>query len=326
MRFREIGSTGVKLSELSVGCSAIGGYNWIENRPHGWPPVPDDEVRAAIKAAVDAGVNHFDCADLYGNGTSERRLAQTLKALGLRSEDFVISSKVGWLQGSAEHAYHPFHIRKQCEQSLINLQREYLDIYYLHHDHFGEKNQWLEPAAEALDALQREGKIRLKGQSAYSDAGFEKSVRVLRPQIFQSWANALQDNFIRPGSRVAELCDQHGVGFTAFSPVAQGRLLGVFDARNPPDFAKGDVRGGGNKFSAETLAALEPKINRLRERFGRDTESLAGAAIQYVLSHACVSAVLLGFQRAEQLAGNLRAKDFAFTQADAAFISSVFAE
>ena len=98
-------------------------------------------------------MNHFDNADVYGNGRAERMLARVLKKLGVKTNNVIIATKVGHFHGTAEHAYEPNHIRHQCEQSLINLGRDYVDIYYFHHGNFGEKDKYLHPAADMMDTL-----------------------------------------------------------------------------------------------------------------------------------------------------------------------------
>ncbi len=225
MKYRSLGRSDIKVSEVSLGCWTMGGLNWVNGTPNGWANVNEDEITAAIKRAVEGGVNHFDNADVYGNGKAERMLRRVLARLGLKSTDFVIATKVGHFPGTAEHAYDPLHIRHQCEQSLKNLGRDYIDLYYLHHGDFGPKAEWLQGAADTLDALVREGKIRLKGQSAYNEADFARAVPVVKPAVLQSWANALATDFIRPGGVVPKLLEQHGMSYVAFSPLAQGLML-----------------------------------------------------------------------------------------------------
>ena len=79
MNYRELGTTGVKVSEISFGCWTMGGLNWVNGTPNGWANVNEDEITAGIKAGLDAGVNHFDNADVYGNGKAERMLARVLE-------------------------------------------------------------------------------------------------------------------------------------------------------------------------------------------------------------------------------------------------------
>src|SRR4029077_10405615 len=158
----------------------MGGLNWVNGSPNGWANGDEKDVTAAIKLAMDRGVNHSDTADVYGNGKAEQMLARVFTKLGLDSKKFIIATKVGHFPGTAAHAYEPAHIRHQCEQSLINLKRDYIDLYYFHHGDFGPDKKYLPDAANVMDKLVKEGKVRLKGQSAYSADDFEKIVPVVK--------------------------------------------------------------------------------------------------------------------------------------------------
>lgn len=325
MNYRTLGSSDIKVSEISLGCWTMGGLNWVNGTPNGWANVNEDEVTAAIKQAVDAGVTHFDNADVYGNGRAERMLARVLKRLGLKSTDFVIATKIGHFPGTAEHAYDPLHIRHQCEQSLKNLGRDTIDLYYLHHGDFGPNAEWLQGAADTLDALVQEGKIRLKGQSAYSDADFARAVPVVKPTVLQSWANALAPNFLTPGGVVPKLLEEHNMSFVAFSPLAQGLLLDKFDPEKPPQFEAGDHRKSNDRFGSEKLRALKPKLAQLKERFGATTEDLAAVAQRYILNHPRVACVIPGFRNERQVACNLAGATRELSAEDMAFIEKTLA-
>lgn len=321
MNYREIGKSAVRVSEVSLGCWTMGGLNWVDGKANGWANVDEGEVRVAVKRAVDAGVNHFDNADVYGNGRAERMLARVLKDLGLRSEDYVIATKVGHFPGTAVHAYDPIHIRHQCEQSLRNLERDHIDLYYFHHGNFGP---YLEAAAEVMDRLVAEGKVRLKGQSAYSAEDFERAVPVVKPDVLQSWANIESRQFIDPGGRVARLLEEYGMSFVAFSPLAQGRLLGKYPPGSAPQFDEGDHRRGSPKFSALELSNLAPRMDAIRARFGDDVEILSAVAQRFVLNHDRVACTIPGFRNERQVACNLAAVDFALSEDDMAFLRSLF--
>lgn len=325
MKQRELGRTGVMVSEISLGCWTMGGLNWVDGRPNGWANVDEDEIVRAIKAGIDAGVNHFDNADVYGNGRAERMLARAFRTLGLKSTDFVVATKIGHFPGTAEHAYEPAHIRQQCEQSLINLQRDYIDLYYFHHGDFGPSDRYLEGAAEVMDRLVEEGKVRIKGQSAYSAQDFAKTIPVVRPSVLQSWAHALDDQFIRPGSPVSELMAAHGITFVAFSPLAQARLLDKYDPANPPTFEPGDHRENSQAFSAEAIAELKPKLAKLKARFGESVEDLAAIALNYVLAMPHVACVIPGFRNERQVRVNVGAAGRALTQDDLKAIQDALA-
>lgn len=325
MNYRKLGKTNVEVSEISFGCWTMGGLNWVNGNPNGWADVNEDEVTAGIKAGIDAGVNHFDNADVYGNGRAERMLARVFDRLGVKSTDFIIATKIGHFPGTAAHAYEPAHIRHQCEQSLINLKRDYIDLYYFHHGDFGKNSEYLDDAAATMDALVAEGKVRLKGQSAYSVGDFARAVPKVRPVALQSWAHALDDQFIREGSPLQELMAEHGCTFVAFSPLAQGRLLDKFNPDNPPQFEPGDHRKGSSAFSAEAIAALKPKLEQLKAHFGATTEDLAAMALGYVLALPRVSCVIPGFRNERQARCNLAGAGRALSPTDAAFVRETLA-
>ncbi len=322
---RELGKTGVMVSEISLGCWTMGGLNWVNGQPNGWANVDEDEITAAIKSGIDAGVNHFDNADVYGNGKAEQMLRRVFDRLGLKSTDFVVATKVGHFPGTAKHAYEPAHIRHQCEQSLINLNREYIDLYYFHHGSFGESDMYLEDAAATLDDLVAEGKVRIKGQSAYSSEDFLRVTPKVRPAVLQSWAHALDDQFIRPGSPVSDLMGSEGMTFVAFSPLAQARLLDKYDPSKPPTFEPGDHRENSDAFKAPAIEALKPKLQKLKARFGDSIEDLASVALNYVLAHPHVACVIPGFRNERQVKVNLAASGRAMSEVDVAFVQEALA-
>jgi len=321
MKYRELGKTGLMISEISLGCWTMGGLNWVEGVANGWANVDENEIADAINYAVENGVNHFDNADVYGNGRAERMLA---RILGKRSKDMTIATKVGWFHGTAEHAYLPVHIRHQCEQSLVNLKREYIDLYYFHHGHFGDNNEYLDDAVETMYRLKEEGKVRFIGQSAYSHEDFKKLVPKVKPDALQSFANAMDDKFVADGTSTRNLLEENDISFIAFGPVNQGILLGKYNKDNPPHFEPGDHRARSNKFSHESLAEVEPKINKLKEHFGSSTEDLARAALQYLLYYKVVGAVIPGFRNLNQVKVNLSAAEKPLTPDEFNFIKEVF--
>ncbi|MEM9158377.1 MAG: aldo/keto reductase [Verrucomicrobiota bacterium] len=326
MNKRRIGKSEVYVSEMSLGCWTMGGLNFVEGKPNGWANVDEDQITAAVKTAIENGVNHFDNADVYGNGRAERMLARVFKKLGLNSEEYIVASKVGHFKGDAAHAYEPDHIRRQCEQSLLNLQRDYIDLYYLHHGDFGKDDLYLQGAADTLNALQKEGKIRVKGQSAYRASEFEKSVPIVNPDVLQSWAHAMDDKFIEPTGVVGQLLKKNHLSFVAFSPLNQGILLDKFDPEKPPQFEAGDHRKGSVKFTTEFLRRQKPKISLLKKRFGNETSILSSTALRYVLNHPHVACVIPGFRNERQVLCNLSVKDSVLTKEDMDFIRSLFSD
>ena len=325
MDYRKLGRADIEVSQISFGCWTMGGLNWINGQPNGWADPDEDEVTEGVKAGLDAGVNHFDNADAYGNGKAERMLARCLDRLGVKSTDVVIATKVGHFPGTAEHAYEPAHIRHQCEQSLINLKRDHIDLYYFHHGNFGENDRYVDDAVEMMNRLVEEGKVRYVGLSAYSEDDFERLVPKVKPVCLQSSANALGDKFIVPGSRTQKLMEEHGLVFVAFEPLAKGRLLDKYDPDNPPTFPEGDHRRNNPAFSAEALREMKPKLAVLKKRFGESAEELAAMALGYVLAHEHVACVIPGFRNARQARCNVSAAPTRLSAEDVAFIRKTLA-
>ena len=322
MKYRKLGKSNIEVSEISLGCWTMGGLNWVDGQPNGWANVDEAEVTEAINYAIDNGVNHFDNADVYGNGRAERMLA---RILGDRTNNFIIATKIGWFPGTAKHAFEPQHIRHQCEQSLINLNRDHIDLYYFHHGNFGDDDEYLDDAIDEMYKLREEGKVRLIGQSAYSNEDFKKLIPKVKPDVLQSYANAMETIFIEKASSTRKLMDKNQISFIAFRPVGQGLLLDKYKKDKPPTFENGDHRKGLDRFSAEKLTELEPRLEQLKEKFGSSIEDLARAALQYLLHYPVMGAVIPGFRNLKQVKINLSAMDKPLTDEEFEFINKVFA-
>lgn len=321
MKYRKIGKTELEISEISLGCWTMGGLNWVNGDPNGWADVDESEIKEAINFAIDNGVNHFDNADVYGNGRAERMLA---RILGKRTNNFVISTKIGWFPGTAAHAYEPKHIRHQCEQSLVNLNRDYIDIYYFHHGDFGEKDKYLDDAIEVIYKLKDEGKIRVIGQSAYSNEDFMKLIPKVNPEVIQSFANPIEKDFINSNSPTRKLIEERKISFVSFRPLGEGLLLGKYSSKNPPQFEFGDHRRGLKRFSKEHLEWLEPRIEKMKLKFGSSINELGRAVLQYLLYYNFVGTVIPGFRNLSQVKSNLFAADKPLTKEEFGFIEETF--
>lgn len=322
MKYRTIGSTGIDISEIGLGCWTLGGLNWEDGRfSNGWSPIDPDEARRAIRYALDRGVTHFDNADVYGNGAAERLLAEGLDE---QSKDIVISSKVGWFSGTALHAYEPRHIYHQCEQSLINLKRDYIDIYYFHHGNFGKEDCYLDDACAIMEKLRDEGKIRCVGLSAYSERDFSRLVPKIMPEVVQSWAHIMDYHFVSLNSPLMKLCTKYKMSFIAFSPLNQGILLNKYSSLNPPQFPDGDHRNNSKKFKQEYLAYAEKGIANIKESLGCEDKALIRLALQFILYHDNVAGVIPGFRNIEQVKMNLSAANSPLNGKEMSLIRNAF--
>jgi aryl-alcohol dehydrogenase-like predicted oxidoreductase len=146
----------------------------------------------------------------------------------------------------------------------------------------------------------------------------------IKPDVLQSWANISDDQFVRQGKPVAEMMKKDGLSFVAFSPLAQGLLLGKFSSKAPANFAEGDHRKNDQRFTAAEIAKLEPKVEKLKARFGSEIKDLSRVALQYILSYSITGCVIPGFRNKKQVEVNLDAADKPLTAEDVAFIKQVF--
>jgi aryl-alcohol dehydrogenase-like predicted oxidoreductase len=323
MQYRTVGKTDVKVSEISLGCWTLGGPAWNRGNAIGWAEPDEKEAIEAVRYAIDHGVNHFDNADVYGFGRAERLLAKALEGIG---KDVVIATKVGHFQGTAPHAYTPRHIRQQCEQSLENLRRDHIDIYYFHHGDFGLNDYYLEGAVDAMRKLRAEGKIRLIGLSAYSAEDFLRLVPVIEPDVLQTWAHLMDDQFLKSGNPVPKLMEERGLSLVAFSPLNQGLLLDKFNPKKPPKFVPGDNRAGKAKFKAAALRKLHEKLLKVKRRFGKKPDDLARVALQFILAHKTVACPIPGFRNLAQVKMNIAAADKPLAEGDVEWLRELFAE
>jgi len=145
----------------------------------------------------------------------------------------------------------------------------------------------------------------------------------VQPTVLQSWAHALDTQFIEPNGPVGKLLAQNDLSFVAFSPLNQGLLLDKFDPDHPPQFEEGDHRKASSKFTQEYLQALKPKMAQIRERFGDSIPELASVALRFVLNFPQVTCVIPGFRNERQVRSNLAVTERTLSPADMAFIKSL---
>jgi myo-inositol catabolism protein IolS len=342
MQYRRVGTTDIMVSHVGFGCWTMGGPNWStrQRQPIGWADVNDDDVLAGIKVGLDAGVNHWDNADIYGNGKRRAPARPSASArLGVKRDTQVIATKVGHFKGTAPHAYdpaaHPQPVRAIAQEPRHRLHRHLL-LPPRHVRRPGVRrppHDYLHEAAATMHALVKEGKVRAIGQSAYGDADFVRAVPVLKPDVLQNKAN-LRPTTSSARQRAPDPHGQHGCSFVAFGPLDQGILLDKFDPANPPKFDEGDSRGNRRDMTAESLFRVREKLTKLAAHFGFASATgdariaaFSSVASRWVLAHPHVSSVIPGFRNARQATCNIAAGSAEpMSPTDVAFVRALFAE
>jgi aryl-alcohol dehydrogenase-like predicted oxidoreductase len=297
MNYRTLGRTGWKVSEISFGTWAIGGS---------WGTVDDNESLAALRQAIDSGVNFLDTADVYGDGRSERLCAQIKRE---RKEEIVIATKAGRrLDPHTAEGYKtltPF-----IERSLKNLGTDCLDLVQLHCP--PTEVYYMPEVFDALDGLVEAGKIRHYGVSVERIEEALKSIEYPNVQTVQIIFNCFRQ---RPAGLFFEQAKKRNVGVLARVPLASGLLTGKLrrDTRFAPDDHRNFNRYGeafnvGETFSGVDYDKALDAVEELRDLLPPDV-SMAAFALRWILMFDAVTCAIPGGKRAEQVFENCRAAD-----------------
>ncbi|MCX5788753.1 MAG: aldo/keto reductase [Elusimicrobia bacterium] len=288
MRRRKLGRTGLEVSELGYGAWGIGADMWSGST--------DAEALASLRRALEAGVNFFDTAYVYGDGHSEELIAQAFKAAGRRA---LVATKVppknlSWIASRRiEDAFTPEWVVSCTERSLKKLSVERVEVQQLHtwtDDWLGQPA--LDDVVSALDKLKRDGKIRfwgvsIKARDPKSALGLARSGL---PDTMQVVFNLFEQE---PQGELFPLCREKGIGVIARVPFDEGGLTGKL--REDAAFPEGDFRH--SYFAGRYLAETVRRAKELEQRLvGGDTPDLAHAALRFCLSAPEVSTVIPGMR------------------------------
>lgn len=300
MKYRELGRTGWKVSEISFGAWAIGGA---------WGDVDDRESLAALHRAVDLGVNFFDTADVYGDGRSERLLAQLRRE---RSEEIIIATKAGRrLDPHVAAGYNRENLSAFIERSLQNLETEALDLVQLH---CPPTEVYYRPELfGVLDDFVRQGKIRFYGVSVENVEQGLKALEYPGVQTVQIIFNMFRQ---RPAELFFGEARRRRVGILARVPLASGLLTGKLTAESK--FAADDHRAfnrHGEEFDrGETFSGVDYEtglqaLEELRSLMPAGM-TMAQFALRWILMFDAVSCAIPGARRPAQAEDNAGASDF----------------
>ena len=306
MKYRELGRTGWKVSEISFGAWAIGGA---------WGDVDDRESLAALHRAVDLGVNFFDTADVYGDGRSERLLAQLRRE---RSEEIIMATKAGRrLDPHVAAGYNRENLSGFIERSLQNLETDALDLVQLH---CPPSEVYYRPELFGmLDDFVQQGKIRFYGVSVENVEQGLKAIEYPGVQTVQIIFNMFRQ---RPAELFFGEAKRRKVGILARVPLASGLLTGKLTAQSK--FAADDHRAfnrHGEEFDrGETFSGVDYEtglqaVEELRSLMPAGM-TMAQFALRWILMFDAVSCAIPGARRVAQAEDNVRASDFPLLSAE----------
>lgn len=291
MEYRDLGRSGVSVSEIGFGAWAIGG--------DAWGPVEDAASIAAMERAVECGITFIDTADVYGNGHSETLVAQVLKG---RRDQIVVATKGGLMGHHRDPQREPVYDRPDkvvaaCEASLRRLDTDYIDVYFCHI--WWDKPEETDAFMQAFELLKRDGKVRLVGVSTDDMAYIEHFNRDSGVDVVQLEYSILNR---RAERAILPYLHEHGIGAVIRGPLQKGLLTGKFTAATtfPPD----DVRHTwpNEAWFQESVATVE----RLRA-VERPDQTLGQLALRFVVNHPAVSVAIPGAKTPAQVDANAAA-------------------
>jgi aryl-alcohol dehydrogenase-like predicted oxidoreductase len=285
-----------KVGPFSVAAIGLGCMNL--SHAYGTPPAAEDAARLLLRA-LDAGVDLFDTAALYGFGNNERLLGQVLKP---HRERFILASKCGMagVDGKRVVDGRPETIRATCEAALQRLQTEVIDLYYLHRRDF---NVPIEDSVGALADLVAAGKIRAIGLSEVSAATLRQAHAVHPVSAVQSeyslWSREAE-------IAVIDTCREIGAAFVAFSPLARGFLCG--ELTDPASqLQAGDIRLAMPRFAPDNYARNRQLLDEYKAIAGEVGCSMAQLALAWILAKQPDMLVIPGTRSLAHLEDNLGA-------------------
>ncbi len=317
MRMRQLGHSGLFVSELCLGTMTFGGSDGM------WGLIGQlgqSDADALVKTALDAGINFIDTANVYASGASERILGQSLRNLGVARDEVVIATKVFGPMGEGPNARGASrgHILTQARASLERLGLDYIDLYQIHGFDAGTP---IVETLEALNTLVSQGLVRYIGLSNWAAWQVVKAVglaeaRQLAPilslQAYYSLAGRDLERDIVP------MLKSERVGLMVWSPLAGGLLSGKYDRSG-----KGDGRREGFDFPPVDQDRAFAAIDVMRDIAGAKDVSVAQIALAWLLHQEVVTSVIVGAKRVDQLADNIHATQVRLSEEELARLDEV---
>lgn len=288
MKTRRIGSLSV--TEVGVGCNNLG---WM---------IDDARSQAVVAAALDAGINTFDTADVYGDGQSETLLGRALRG---RRKDAVIITKFGFTMGSMKGGARPDYVKASAEASLKRLGVDVIDLYMLH---WPDANTPIADTLGAMNELVSAGKVREIGCSNLTLGQLREARAAVEPGAahFSCVENLLNLMQRDAADDIVPECARNGTAFLPYFPLACGLLTGKYrKGMTPPEGARLTLGGPyyGGKLTDDALSRVESLIAFSEAR----GHSILDLAFGWLLAHPPVASVIAGATSPAQIHSNLKA-------------------
>ena len=309
MKLRRLGTSGLKVSEVGLGCNNFG------------MRIDAKATDAVVGAAIDAGITLFDTADIYGGTKSEEFLG---KALGKRRGDVILATKFGMRIGDDERRKGGSRrwIMRAVEDSLTRLGTDWIDLYQLHQP---DPDTPIDETLRALDDLVTQGKVRYLGNSNFAgwqiaDADWTASggTRFVSAQNQYSLLERKVEHEVLPA------CEHFGLGFLPFFPLGSGLLSGKYRrGEAPPEGTR--LAAWGSRGAAALSDRNFDKVEKLEAWANARGHTILDLAFAWLLGHPVVSSVIAGATSPEQVQANAATAAWALTPEEVADVSDLVA-
>ena len=301
MKYRKVGKSGLKISEISLG-------SWLT---YGGT-VENEIAKKCMLTAVEHGINFIDSAEIYARGEAEKVIAEFLAEETVKRKDLVISSKVFWPMSEDINRWglSRKNIRNAIEGTLERLNLDYIDIYYMH------RYDYMTPVKETveiLDDLIRSGKVLYWGTSVWTAAQLErvnavaKDLHAHKPIVEQPLYNMLSRHI---ELEIMSVAKTHGMGLTVWSPLGQGLLTGKYNDGIPAGSRGSRSESITKRLTEENLI----KLKKLGEIAKSLDISMPNLALAWVLRKPEISSAIIGATKPEHVTENVRALDITLSK------------
>lgn len=309
MRYTRFGQTDREVSRVCFGTWQGGGD---------WGSVEESNLEAAIRRALDLGINFFDTAQAYGFGVAEQLLGRALEPEIKNRRDEIILATKGGLRMEGNQILRdssPEWLRQGVEDSLRFLGTDYTDLYQVH---WPDPDTPFEETAGVLDEMVREGKIRYVGVSNFDArqmAEFEKTRKIdgLQPP-YHLFRRDIEEEIL-------PYCVEHGIGVLVYGPLAHGLLSGKMVSDQ--EFAEGDWRAQSDLFRGENFRRNLETVEELKRFAEKRGHTVAQLAVAWTLANPAVDAAIVGARRPDQIEGTAPAAEFDLSEDDLREIESI---
>jgi aryl-alcohol dehydrogenase-like predicted oxidoreductase len=316
MEYTTLGSTGMEVSRICLGCMSFGTPDWRE-----WV-LDEDESREVIERAIDLGINFFDTANMYSAGESERVLGTVLDDYDRDSQ--VVATK-GYFQMDDDDPNSGGLSRKALEQELDNsLDRLGMDTVDLYQIHRWDDDTPIEQTMRTLDDAVRRGKARYAGASSMWAHQFAHSLQVSDSaglERFQTMQNHYNLLYREEEREMLPLCDREGVGVVPWSPLARGYLTRPHEAFEATTRGETDDHAREHPYFEGGGRAVNERVQELAEEYDA---SMAQIALAWVLSKDVVDAPIVGTSSLEHLEEAVEALEIDLSASDVEWLEAPY--